>query len=161
GSDPTGLEVATTANGSWYVTNPKNPYQRWLLRPDWIRDHQLEAQDIIRYEGGLSENDTKNWMYDHGFKYTHDYDRPVVQKVLPQGDNWAMNALIATSGLPAQNRQQEIAQGVYQIAGTAAMVYGGTYANEGSVSAQPVFETRAGVQVGVNDFMEQKEAYTP
>jgi RHS repeat-associated protein len=158
GRDPTGLAVATTADGSFYVTNPKNG-KRYLLPIKWVRENQLSAQDVVQYEGGLSADETKDWMYGHGLKFTHPYDRPVIQKALPNGDHWWMNGLIATSGLPPQNRQQEIVQGGLQIAGTAAMVIGGAYGNEGMVSAQPVFETRAGVQVGVNDFMDH--AYGP
>ena len=77
----------------------------------------------------------------------------------PKGDNWVKNAIIATSGLPPQNRQQQLVQGGLQLAGTVALVAGGTYGNRGRVSAQPVFETRVGKQVGVNDFMVQKARY--
>jgi len=143
GRDPLGLEVATTADGSWYVTNPKNG-KRYLLPIKWIRENQLAAQDIIRFEGGLSLQETKDWMYDHDLQFTHDYYRPVVEKALPEGDNWAMNALIATSGLPPQNKQQRMVQGGLQIAGTAAMIIGGTYGNAGTVSAQPVFDLGKG-----------------
>ena len=53
----------------------------------------------------------------------------------PKGDNWVKNAIIATSGLPPQNRQQQLVQGGLQIAGTAAMIKG-TYAQRGTVRAE-------------------------
>jgi len=138
GRDPLGLEVATTADGSWYVTNPKNG-KRHLLPIKWIRENPLAAQDIIRFEGGLSLQATKDWMYDHDLQFTHDYYRPVVRKDLPEGDNWAMNALIATSGLPPQNRQQQIVQGGLQIVGTAAMIKSAkSNLNRGIATTYPV-----------------------
>src|SRR5207244_539098 len=53
GRDPAGLGVATTADGSFYVTNPKNG-KRYLLPIKWVRENQLAAQDMIQLEGGLS-----------------------------------------------------------------------------------------------------------
>lgn len=46
---------------------------------------------------------------------------------LPKGDNWAKNAITATSGLPPQNRQQELVQGGLHIGGTLAPVAIGAY----------------------------------
>jgi RHS repeat-associated protein len=40
---------------------------------------------------------------------------------LPNGDDWLKNAIVATSGLPPQNRQQELVQGGVQLAGTAML----------------------------------------
>lgn len=47
---------------------------------------------------------------------------------LPKGDNWAKNAITATSGLPPQNRQQELVQGGLHIGSTLAPVAIGAYA---------------------------------
>jgi RHS repeat-associated protein len=134
GSDATGEAVATTANGSWYVTNPKVAKSHRLLSIEWIRTNELAAQDIVQLEGGLTEQETQYWMYDHGFKYTHSYDRPVLQEALPQGNGWFMNGVAATSGLPPQNRQQEVVQGAIRIVSSVALV-ASPYGASGTLTA--------------------------
>ncbi len=136
GRDPTGTEAAASASGNVIITNPKTGKVVHRLAGSWVRQNPLAVQDLLQAEGGLSRQQTKDFMESMGLSYTHPYNRPVIQKNLPEGDNWTKNIITATSGLPPQNRQQELAQGGLQIAETAVMVVGGTFGNAGTVSAE-------------------------
>jgi RHS repeat-associated protein len=161
GRDPSGMS-ATVGDGGVYVRNDKTGAM-YKVTLKQARENTLALQDLLMSEGGYSAQRAKDFLQDMGLKYTHPYQRPVVEKVLPQGDNWFMNGLIATSGLPAQNRQQEIVQGGLQIAGTAAMVLGGTYGNAGGVSEEPVqiLSTPSGFSAPISHTLAVEEGWIP
>ena len=140
--DPRGEAVATTAKG-WYVTEGANSRDGVVVSSEWIRANPLAAQDLIHQYGGLSDQETKDWMYGYGLKYTHDYDR-AVQRALPPGKpglaNWVKDTLIATSPMPPQNERQQFIQGGIQIAGSLAPIGAGVFARakiNAAMSQQP------------------------
>ena len=134
--DPTGTEAARTAKGGVYITNPKNGARYLISKTDAEAD-PVALQDMLMIEGGLSRQQAKDFLQEMGLRYTHPYERRVVRPDLPNGDGWVKNIIVATSGLPPQNRQQQIAQGVLQIAGSVGMVRA-TKANAGTMAVGPV-----------------------
>lgn len=74
----------------------------------------------------------------------------------PRNGKWVEAAFVATTGLPPQTREQEIMSGVVDIASAASVTSASVRARArggAGRGAEPVFETRTGVQVGVNSFM--------
>jgi HNH/ENDO VII superfamily nuclease len=157
--DPLGEEAAYTASGGVYITNPRSGARYLIPKKDAEAD-PVALQDLLIIEGGLTAQQTKDFMQEMGLEYTHPYQRAVVRPNLPKGKDWVKNAVIATSGLPPQNRQQEIVQGALQIAGTAVMVVGGTYANARTVSASPV-EVTGPVKDGFKRYVEAERNISP
>ncbi|MGN6187073.1 MAG: hypothetical protein ACTHQM_25840, partial [Thermoanaerobaculia bacterium] len=138
GRDPRGLSAAPLRDGGVFVKNDKTGIRYKVPAKD-AREHTLALQDLLMTEGGLSAQKTKDFLQERGLKYTHPWERPVVEKILPKGDNWILNGLIASSGLPPQNRQQEIVQGGLQIAGTVVMITAAkSNLNRGIATTHPV-----------------------
>jgi RHS repeat-associated protein len=135
GRDPTGTSAAPLRDGGAYIRNVKTD-ARYKISRRQAEEDPVALQDLLMIEGGLSAQEAKDFLQDIGLTYTHSYQRPVVRPDLPKGDNWIKNAIIATSGLPAQNRQQEIVQGGLQIVSSVAII-GATNAYRGTVTARP------------------------
>jgi RHS repeat-associated protein len=88
---------------------------------------------------------------------------------LPSNGKWVQAAFVATTGLPAQSREQEIASGVVQIASAVAITAGNVGGqikaarSQGGVGVgiEPVFETENGIQIQKHTYSDEIGQFRP
>jgi RHS repeat-associated protein len=161
--DPTGEEAAVSANGNFVITKQNGDVRR--IDAATARQNPLLVQDLLISEGRLSRGEARDLLRKGGLDWAHPYNRPRVGRNLPTVGTWRARveaAFVSTTGLPPQNREQEIASGAVQIVATVATAFGAPVANRGRVSAEPHVPVHGGdLPVRIADGIQIKYPSTP